>query len=187
VSRRLDFRYGRVVAAALVATLAGCSGGETGGTNPVPSDTGLEAVVEYGSEGLERTHVDGDVDYEQTPPVGGPHAPVWQDCGFYDAPVPDERAVHSLEHGAVWITYDPDLASDQLAVIEELAGAESYVLASPREGLPSPVVASAWGVQLTLPTASDPRLQAFVDDYAESPQAPEPGAPCSGGASDAGA
>jgi len=187
VSRRLELRCGRVVAAALTAALAGCSGGEGGSANPAPSDTGLEAAVEYGDDGLARTHVEDDVDYEQSPPVGGPHAPDWQDCGFYDAPVPDERAVHSLEHGAMWITYDPDLESDQLAVIEELAGAEGYVLASPREGLPSPVVASAWGVQLTLPAASDPRLQSFVDDYAESPQAPEPGAPCTGGATDAGA
>ena len=57
-------------------------------------------------------HVEGAVDYPQDPPAGGPHAEVWQNCGFYDEPVVKERAVHSQEHGAVWITYRPDLPAD---------------------------------------------------------------------------
>lgn len=103
----------------LAVALAACS---SGGAQGDLTETGLEAVVTY--EGLERTHVEGDVDYEQSPPVGGPHAPIWQDCGFYDAPVRDERAVHSLEHGAVWIVYDPQLDGDELAAIEALAADE---------------------------------------------------------------
>jgi hypothetical protein len=47
-------------------------------------------------------HTAGEVDYAQNPPVGGAHNPVWQNCGFYDKPIRDESAVHSLEHGAVW-------------------------------------------------------------------------------------
>ena len=50
---------------------------------------------------LERTHVDTPVDYPQTPPVGGPHNPVWQTCGFYDVEFPKERGVNTMEHGAV--------------------------------------------------------------------------------------
>jgi hypothetical protein len=54
------------------------------------------------------------VDYPQSPPVGGPHNPIWQNCGFYSKPVRDEYAVHSMEHGAVWITYSPTfLVHDQ--------------------------------------------------------------------------
>ncbi len=168
----------------LAVALAACSAGDADGGRATPAATDLAAVVEY--DGLERTHIDGDVDYPQTPPVGGPHAPIWQDCGFYDTPVRDEHAVHSLEHGAVWVTYDPALEGEELAAIEELAAAEGYVLASPREGLPGAVVASAWGAQLVLPDATDPRLEAFVGAYAESPEAPEPGAPCSGGTTEAG-
>ena len=49
-------------------------------------------------------HSASDVDYEQTPPAGGEHNDVWQNEGFYEEPVRDENAVHTLEHGAVWIT-----------------------------------------------------------------------------------
>jgi hypothetical protein len=126
-------------------------------------------------------HTDGVVDYAQTPPVGGEHNPVWQNCGFYDEPVTNENAVHSLEHGAVWITYSPDLAQDEIERLRDLAEDESYLLVSPREGLPSPVVASAWGKQLTLESAEDPDLERFIGAYVQGPDTPEPGAACTGG------
>jgi hypothetical protein len=126
-------------------------------------------------------HAEGPIGYTQTPPVGGPHNPNWQNCGIYDRAVQSEYAVHSLEHGAVWITYDPDLPADQLEMLRNIARGQRLVLLSPFAGLPTPVVASAWGAQLQLPNASDPRLAEFVTKYQNSPLAPEPNAPCTGG------
>ena len=126
-------------------------------------------------------HTEGDVDYDQSPPAGGPHNPVWQNCGFYAEPVRDENAVHSLEHGAVWITYSPNLPQDQVQRLREIAQSNNYVLVSPYSGLQSPVVASAWGKQLTLESADDPNLERFVRAFSQGPQTPEPGAACSGG------
>ena len=126
-------------------------------------------------------HTGEDVAYEQNPPAGGPHNPVWQNCGYYDQPVRDENAVHSLEHGAVWITYSPDLPQDQVERLRDVAENETYVLVSPRDGLPSPVVASAWGKQLRLENAEDPDLERFIGAYQQGPQTPEPGAVCTGG------
>jgi hypothetical protein len=129
---------------------------------------------------LSRDHTKEPVDYPQSPPVGGPHNPIWQNCGFYSKPVRDEYAVHSMEHGAVWITYRPDLPKDQVEKITSFT-LKNYVLVSPYPGLPAPVVASAWGKQLRLNSANDPRLGQFVTTYRLGPQNPEPGAPCSGG------
>jgi putative peptide zinc metalloprotease protein len=129
----------------------------------------------------ERLHVDAPVSYEQTPPVGGPHAPLWHNCGFYDRPITNETGVHSLEHGAVWITYRPELDLAGIGRLRELARSQPYVLVSPFAGLPSPVVASAWGHQVSLDSASDPRLLQFVRAYRLGPQAPERGGPCRGG------
>ena len=129
-------------------------------------------------------HTDADVDYEQTPPVGGEHNEVWQNEGFYDAPVRDENAVHTLEHGAVWITFDPDLPQDQKDKIRGLVEGQTCMLASPHPDLPTPVVASAWGKQLTLESANSPDLERFVRAYRQGPQTPEPGATCAGGTSD---
>ena len=70
-----------------------------------------EGVESFGN--LSRNHTQNPVSYGQTPPVGGDHYPVWQDQGFYEEPVPNEKAVHTLEHGAVWITYSPDLPQEQ--------------------------------------------------------------------------
>ena len=126
-------------------------------------------------------HTEGAVDYPQSPPAGGEHNPVWQNAGFYEEPVRNETAVHTLEHGGVWITYRPDLSREQKDAIRELADAQTCVLASPYEGLDAPVVASAWGKQLRLESADDPELESFIRTYHQGPQTPEPGASCTGG------
>ena len=132
-------------------------------------------------EVTQRDHVETPVAYAQTPPVGGNHAPVWQNCGFYDRPVRNENAVHSMEHGAVWVAYRPDLPAGQVDLLRQLTQRQNYVLASPHPDLPAPVVASAWGRQLSLNSAEDPRLNQFVRAFTLGDQTPEPGAPCTGG------
>ncbi|HWC11334.1 MAG TPA: DUF3105 domain-containing protein [Acidimicrobiales bacterium] len=171
---------GVVVVAIACSALAGCGGsGESdGGTAPTTLLPDMSEVQTY--EGLSNLHVAGPVQYPQTPPVGGEHAPMWQNCGFYREPVAPENAVHSMEHGAVWITYSPDLAASQVDILRDLAADQTHVLVSPFPGLPTPVVASAWGAQLRLPSAGDRRLRTFVDRYRQSSQAPEPGAACTG-------
>ena len=117
------------------------------------------------------------IDYEQEPPVGGDHADFLLNCGVYDAPVPNENAVHSLEHRAIWITYKPGLDHDQVATLR-LAAFNKKIIVSPYPGLEVPVVVSAWGYQLRLDSAEDPRLDDFISTY-EGFYAP--GGPCSGG------
>lgn len=128
-------------------------------------------------------HVVGVVDYDQNPPAGGPHNQVWQNCGYYSEPLINEHAVHALEHGAVWITYQPDLPADQVDIIRAKAENQTYVLVSPYPDLPAPVVASAWGKQLQLQSATDEALDAFLRTYRQGPQTLEPGAACTGGTS----
>lgn len=131
--------------------------------------------------GLTRFHVETAVNYPQTPPVGGNHAPVWTNCASYPAPVQDAQAVHSMEHGAVWITYRPGTPAKQVQTLNAFADSNGFVLVTPYRGLPAPIVASAWGKQITLQNADDPRLSKFVSAFAQSPKAPEAGAPCTGG------
>jgi hypothetical protein len=142
-------------------------------------------VVETYDVGPANMHTEGDVDYAQSPPVGGEHNPIWQNCGFCEEPVRSETAVHSLEHGAVWITYSPDLPQDEIDRLRDLVGtvaqSEDHVLVSPYPGLDSPLVASAWGKQLRLQSASAYDLERFIRTYSESAPAPDPGVPCTGG------
>ncbi len=142
-----------------------------------------EGVEEF-NIGPAGQHTQDPVDYEQDPPAGGEHNPVWQTQGFYEEPVRNENAVHTLEHGAVWITYSPDLPEEQKDTLREMVESQDCLLASPYPGLDSPVVASAWGVQARLDGADDPDLERFIRAYRKGPQTPEPGATCAGGTSD---
>ncbi len=179
-----------VVVAAVVVLGGSDSGGGGTGTDSRPRPPAAQGVEEPGDiPGVQTfdvssyNHVEGTVDYPQYPPVGGDHNPVWLNCGVYTVPVPAENAVHSMEHGAVWITHDPDLDPAQLAYLHGLYSTGDYIIISPADGLPAPVVLSAWGKQLTVDSAEDERVVDFLVSYVQGPQTPEPGAACFGGVS----
>jgi hypothetical protein len=133
--------------------------------------------------GLVTQHVSTPVTYPQTPPAGGPHNAVWQNCGVYTEPLANEHAVHSLEHGTVWITYQPDLPANQVQTLQDITRRGSHRLLSPYPGIDSPIILTAWGFQLRLENTDDPRLNQFILKYEQGPSTPERGAVCSGGES----
>jgi hypothetical protein len=115
------------------------------------------------------------------PPMGGIHHPTWQNCGIYTEPIGTQYALHSLEHGAVWIAYHPDLPADQVEKLQSYVRGGSHRLLSPYPGLESPIVLTAWGLQLSVENADDPRIADFIRNYEQGAQTPEPGALCSQG------
>lgn len=157
----------RWMVALLPLLLAACSqkGGEIEGVKTFKNEAG---------------HKDGKLSYAQIPPTGGPHNPAWQNCGTYDRALYNEYAVHSMEHGAVWISYQSTLASAQVTQLKQLAEGRTHTLVSPHESQQSPVVVTAWNKQLAVKDASDPRIKAFLAKYEQGGDAPEIGASCSG-------
>jgi hypothetical protein len=139
----------------------------------------IDGVEQYLN--LERGHTVERVTYAQSPPAGGFHNPVWQNCGVYTQPIANENGVHSLEHGAVWITYRPGLPTAEIEDLQRLTRRSGYRLLSPYPDLPSPIVASAWGFQLELERTDDSRLVQFIERYEQYRFSPEPGAACTGG------
>jgi Protein of unknown function (DUF3105) len=121
--------------------------------------------------------VKGPIDYERHPPTNGDHDPLWQNCGFYEEPIEDRHAVHSMDHGVVWITYSPDLPERQIKSLRPY-GKENYVIVSPYPGQDAPVTATSWRVQLELRGADDPRLRHFVNQFRISELAPLSGNRC---------
>lgn len=181
--------------AAATVLLAGCSAGTAaeGQQGPAVSRPSPDVAAGAAIEGVQvfpyvaPDHQARDFDYPQSPPVGGDHWPPsaggvtgWLSCGTYAAAVPDEFAVHSLEHGAVWLTHLPGQDASALAGLVALQ--PDYVLVSPYAGQRGPYAATAWGAQLFVDRADDPRLAEFVRAYAGGAQGREPGAPCRGGA-----
>jgi uncharacterized protein DUF3105 len=127
-------------------------------------------------------HQYGPITYKQSPPVGGPHNPNWQRCNgdVYDAPIANEHAVHAMEHGAVWITYRPDLPKAQVDKLAAKVRGNDYMLMSPYPGLDQPISLQAWGYQLKLSKADDPRVDQFIQALRQN-ASQEPGVVCSAG------
>jgi len=170
---------------AIVTLVAGCSAGAA--PPPAPSAAGLGGVTTFPD--LSHDHLEQDQAYPQAPPVGGPHWPPqtqdgygWLQCAVYPDPVVDEFAVHSLEHGAVWLTYRPGADAGAVRALAGLTAVNpDYVLVSPVPGQPAPFMATAWGLQLSVEEATDPRLREFTRTYAGEGQGGEKGADCAHG------
>ena len=129
---------------------------------------------------LKRDHVSGPVKYAQTPPNSGAHNATPQQCDVYTEPIAPEHAIHSLEHGAVWITYNKDVPADQVEKLAAKVEGDPYGLMSPVPEQKSPINLSAWGRRLSVDSADDERIDDFIEGYRSGPQTPERGAACIG-------
>jgi hypothetical protein len=168
--------YGGVLALVLIFAVFALS---QAGPSRLSSVTGtIEGLQTF--TGLSRAHA-VDIDLAETgrPPAGGTHHPQWLNCGVYREPVPVINAIHSLEHGAVWLSYHPDLSAEQVAQLESYTRGDPFVLVSPYPDQEAPIIATAWGAQVDLEDAGDERIEMFVQRYRTA--GPEPGAVCAGG------
>ncbi|GAA1191634.1 hypothetical protein F4556_005716 [Kitasatospora gansuensis] len=132
-------------------------------------------------DNLTRNHVATKVTYPQTPPVGGDHSQVWLNCmgTVYDKPVENENAVHAMEHGAVWVTYNAKASADDITTLSTKVKTTPYSFMSPYPDEAGAITLTAWGTQLTVDSAADPRVASFFTKYVQGPQTQEPGASCS--------
>ena len=179
VSRQIDWKRvalsigGLAVVAGLTAVVLTGTDSSGGGRPDPPAGTETVAVDDA-------VHVTGEVEYSDAAPAGGAHDSTPLACGYYDFVVPDENVVHSLEHGVVWVTYEPGVSDDELSILRDLGGSrETIVSLLPDQG--SAIIGTAWGARIRLESATDPRLEQFADAFRDAPTSPEPFASCVGG------
>jgi hypothetical protein len=129
-------------------------------------------------------HVDATqrVAYDQSPPFGGPHDNVWADCAgvVYPTAVRNENMVHALEHGTIWIAYNPDQVKDAaLDKLRSKVDGQPYMMLSPYSNLDRPISLQSWGHQLKLDSADDTRIDDFIKSLRSNRfTTPEPGGRC---------
>lgn len=146
---------------------------------PMPVDGPLQYLMYR-----DASHVpDGSrVAYDRFPPVGGPHSALWAACNgvVYPTGVQNENMVHSLEHGAVWVSYNPDTISPaDLSTMTDLVQGEPYLVMSAYPGQESPISLQSWAHQLAVESADDERILQFITALRANPYVtPEPGATC---------
>lgn len=152
---------------------------EANAPEPSPGAADLALVELY--EDVKTDHLDKGVrlDYPENPPVGGSHDEEWLQCGVYRKPVREENAIHSLEHGTIWITYKPGLSRAELRTLADALPDKGIL--SPFEDMDSEVVITAWATQLLLDGPDDPRLERFIEVYGDGHTAPEAMNSCEGG------
>jgi Protein of unknown function (DUF3105)/TIR domain len=143
------------------------------------------ASPDYDETVRDGTHYQGVLTYPMSPPAGGPHNPIWQNCmgDVYPAEIAKEHAVHALEHGAVWLTYRPDLPPDQVETLAAKVNGVEFTLMSPYPNLDAPISLQAWGYQLKVDNAADERIDDFITALRRN-ATQETMAGCSGGVTD---
>lgn len=183
-----DRRNRTITIAVAAAILAGVVGGGwylIDNANQKEQAKAAPIAAEKTWSKLSRNHVTKAVVYPMTPPVGGDHSPVWENCNgdVYTSQIKNENAVHSLEHGAVWVTYNEQASAADIQALATKVRKTPYTLMSPFKNQSSPITLSAWGHQLNVQKESDPRVAEFLGKYVQGEQTPEPGAACTGGKS----
>ncbi|MFI8187811.1 DUF3105 domain-containing protein [Streptomyces sp. NPDC085946] len=170
----------------LVRSQSGDGGGSAASEDKTTGKfvTGADGVRTWKGT-LARNHVTKAVKYAVQPPVGGDHNPVWMNCNgdVYTEEIANTNAVHSLEHGAVWVTYNDKAPKAEVEALAAKVRKTPYTLMSPVGDQKDPIMLTAWGHQRTVTGASDPDVDAFLETYVQGKQTPEPGAACTNGLS----
>lgn len=171
----------------LVVVLSACGSSEstqsTGTSSDAVDSSALSAPTSVPVSDLGASHVDPPVSFDQSPSIGGDHYPFWQNCGFYNVELIEGAATHTMEHGAVWITYNEStISSDDLATLEDLTKDNGKLLISPYPH-DEPLVLSAWGVQQRgILSIDEPAFNEFIDTWIDNPELAEAGVRCTGAA-----
>jgi hypothetical protein len=165
--------------AAVIVVLAGAVFLAIDLTEPeAPPPPELEAVETFDDMGTDHLTVgEGTPQYNSDPPTSGPHADTPAACGVYRQPVPDVNALHSMEHGAIVVHYDPELPQEQIIELEEIGrdvGGE--IIVAPRPDNPGAVALTAWTKLLVLEEVDTQVIAAFEREFGN--RSPEAGAQC---------
>jgi hypothetical protein len=149
-------------------------------TDPSKKITGI-TIVSYPAG--QHVQANQRVAYTSFPPFGGAHDQYWATCSggyVYKVAVRNENMVHALEHGAVWIAYNPTLVTgaNLQKLVDRVQGHDGMML-SPYPNLDHAVSIQSWGHQVRVDSVTDVRIDEFIGALLKNPNTyPEVGASC---------
>lgn len=146
-----------------IATIVIMAGGIALVSNTGPSAKPLLGQAVQVSQGHVPTGTP--LQYSTNPPAGGQHYDTTAHAGFYDTgnlPA-DGNLVHSLEHGAVILWYNPKkLSQGQINKLKDIFNQTSGKgIMAPRNSMDVPVGLSSWGQVLKLTKIDEKQVKAF--------------------------
>ncbi len=145
-----------------------------------PSEIGGNRILSYSTNnGGEQSHTSpyayNEEDTGTNPPVSGRHNPQPAECGIHNQKIPDENFVHTLEHGAVAVLYNPkDVDLKDIRGIEEIVGSyETTTLSAPYPNLEDPIVLASWSRKMPLDEFDEDSIREYIDTFRDTEPAPE--------------
>lgn len=172
------------VSIALIVYVTFFFGSGSGSTNvdasgieaqPLPDqgdDALLQGVEQFPSQGRDHVERGTDVNYSTMPPTSGPHYTGTVGAGFYEQRQSLGDLVHTLEHGAVVVYYDPAaLTPEAEQSLKEWASVHTgtwksvVVVPHPEENPDAPYVLTAWRHMLEMDQYDPETVQAFLAEY----------------------
>lgn len=159
------------LALAVAVLFVGFAWYEIGGS---PGTTGPEVQGELHHQdfkSLGQGHIPsckfGEPAHNSNPPTSGCHDAQPAAWGIYDDAVKDEKAVHNLEHGGIWIAYNPDkISAEELEKLASVArDLRKKVLMAPRRDNPAKISLVAWTHLDELEEFDEGRIRAFYKAY----------------------
>ena len=134
---------------------------------PAPVSSPVAGTVEY--DIVSRNHITQGTagsGYNSNPPTSGPHWAGAAKNGIYDSAIPDEQAIHNLEHGHVWIAYRSDLGEEVKNNLKDIASGDDWkVILTPREANDSKIALVAWGRLLKMDEPDLDKIKDFIKTY----------------------
>jgi hypothetical protein len=135
-----------------------------------PGLLGVRTDLLPGAPPMVRDHVDGPINYAAmgytNPPAYGPHHPVpLLPTGVYTTSQDDADLVHNLEHGHVWISYNPGLIGADLAALQQLVlgfGRRDGVVLTPRPADGTMLALASWAHLLPLNSFDAGLIRKFI-------------------------
>lgn len=130
---------------------------------PEPPRPGTEQA-DYGREHVNSKEYGGD-----QPPTSGSHASplTW---GVYDTEVRDDQAIHNMEHGGVYVSYQPNLPKDQIKELTSLLSAPfsdskfqpKKIVLAPRVKNKYPIELSSWRRSEALTSYDQQKIEDYI-------------------------
>ncbi len=104
-------------------------------------------------------------DYNSNPPTSGWHYAEPASWGVKKSALPDERVIHNLEHGGIWISYQPQkVSAEDIAKLESLVKSyNSKVILTPRDKNDSPIALASWTHLQKLDSFDEAKIREFTD------------------------
>jgi hypothetical protein len=108
-----------------------------------PQGQDFSEEIALGENANQHVALTEELEITALPPTSGPHFGQVATAGMRNEEIPDGHLIHNLEHGDIWISYNPAVSE---TIVDELRQfLDGKVVITPRSMNEQDIVLAAWG------------------------------------------